>query len=151
MNKFIPQRTSAYISQHDLHIGEMTVRETLAFSARCQGIGARYDMLAKLSRREKEANIKPYPDLDVFLKAASLEGQKASVILGLDVCADTMVGDDMFRGIFGGQKQRVTTKAFNSCHIARKLADKLSVPFDKANSHPAALTTKKYGISEKEL
>ena len=42
MDDFIPQRTSAYISQHDEHIGEMTVRETLAFSARCQGVGPRY-------------------------------------------------------------------------------------------------------------
>ena len=42
MEDFVPQRTSAYISQHDEHIGEMTVRETLAFSARCQGVGPRY-------------------------------------------------------------------------------------------------------------
>jgi ABC-type multidrug transport system ATPase subunit len=42
MNEFIPQRTSAYISQHNIHIGEMTVRETFAFSARCQGVGSRY-------------------------------------------------------------------------------------------------------------
>jgi len=42
MEEFVPQRTAAYISQHDVHIGEMTVRETLAFSARCQGVGSRY-------------------------------------------------------------------------------------------------------------
>lgn len=42
MDEFVPQRTSAYIGQHDLHIGEMTVRETLTFSARCQGVGTRY-------------------------------------------------------------------------------------------------------------
>lgn len=42
MNEFIPQKTSAYFNQHDSHIGEMTVRETLAFSARCQGVGTRY-------------------------------------------------------------------------------------------------------------
>ena len=42
MNEFVPQRTAAYISQHDHHIGEMTVRETLTFSARCQGVGSRY-------------------------------------------------------------------------------------------------------------
>lgn len=42
MHEFVAQRTAAYIGQHDLHIGEMTVRETLAFSARCQGVGTRY-------------------------------------------------------------------------------------------------------------
>jgi hypothetical protein len=42
MNEFVPERTAAYISQHDNHIGEMTVRETLAFSARCQGVGTSY-------------------------------------------------------------------------------------------------------------
>ena len=39
MNGFVPQRSSAYISQHDLHIGELTVRETLAFPASSQGVG----------------------------------------------------------------------------------------------------------------
>ncbi|KAJ8755482.1 hypothetical protein K2173_019280 [Erythroxylum novogranatense] len=116
MNEFIPQRTAAYISQHDLHIGEMTVRETLAFSARCQGVGFRHEMLAELARREKAANIKPDPDIDVFMKAMAAEGEETNVvtdyilkILGLEVCADTMVGDEMLRGISGGQRKRVTT------------------------------------------
>ncbi|XP_072978501.1 ABC transporter G family member 39 [Typha angustifolia] len=115
MDDFVPQRTSAYISQHDLHVGEMTVRETLNFSARCQGVGTRYDMLTELSRREKAANIKPDPDIDMYMKAISVEGQESVVtdyilkILGLEICADTMVGDAMIRGISGGQKKRVTT------------------------------------------
>jgi ABC-type multidrug transport system ATPase subunit len=38
MTEFVPERTAAFISQHDLHIGEMTVREMLAFSACWQGV-----------------------------------------------------------------------------------------------------------------
>ncbi|AQK96511.1 ABC transporter G family member 36 [Zea mays] len=286
MTEFVPERTAAYISQHDLHIGEMTVRETLAFSARCQGVGSRLDMLTELSRREKAANIKPDADIDAFMKAAALGGQDANVvtdyilkILGLDICADTMVGDEMLRGISGGQRKRVTTgemlvgparalfmdeistgldssttfqivnslrqsihilggtavisllqpapetynlfddiillsdgqvvyqgpreevveffesvgfrcperkgvadflqevtskkdqkqywarpdepyrfvsvkelaTAFKSSHTGRALANELAVPFDKSKSHPAALTTTRYGVSGKEL
>ncbi|PRQ26833.1 putative sulfate-transporting ATPase [Rosa chinensis] len=286
MEEFVPERTSAYISQHDLHIPEMTVRETLAFSARCQGVGPRYEMLVELSRREKTANIMPDPDLDVYMKAAALEGQETNVItdyilkvLGLEVCADTIVGDQMRRGISGGQRKRLTTgemlvgparalfmdeistgldssttfqivkslrqsihilngtavisllqpapetydlfddiillshghivyqgprdnvleffeymgfkcperkgvadflqevnsgkdqeqywadkdkpysfvtsnnfaEALQSFYIGRELGDELSIPFDKSKGHPAALTTKKYGVSKKEL
>ncbi|WOK97975.1 hypothetical protein Cni_G06683 [Canna indica] len=286
MNEFVPQRTAAYISQYDLHIGEMTVRETLEFSASCQGVGTRYELLVELARREKAANIKPDPDIDVFMKATAAKGQEDSVItdyilkiLGLDICADTLVGDEMRRGISGGQKKRVTTgemivgpsralfmdeistgldssttfqivnsfrqmihilsgtavisllqpapetyelfddiilltegqivyqgprehvleffesmgfrcperkgvadylqevtsrkdqqqywvnnarpyrfvsakefaDAFRSFHVGQELARELSVPFDKKNSHPAALTTSKYGASKKEL
>ncbi|KAM1483788.1 hypothetical protein TB2_035050 [Malus domestica] len=286
MHEFVPQRTAAYISQRDVHTGELTVGETLNFSARCQGVGDRYEILVELSRREKEENIKPDADIDIYMKAATSESQRAQVvtdyilkILGLDVCADTMVGDDLIRGISGGQKKRVTTgemlvgpskalfmdeistgldssttyqivntikqyvhilngtafisllqpapetyelfddivllsdghivyqgprenvleffesmgfrcperkgvadflqevtsrkdqeqywasrdepyrfitveefvEAFQLFHVGRKLTDELAIPFDKAKSHPAALTTKKYGVSRTEL
>ena len=42
MDEFVSERASAYVRQHDLHIPELTVRETLAFAARCQGIERRY-------------------------------------------------------------------------------------------------------------
>ncbi|XWS76714.1 hypothetical protein CRYUN_Cryun01aG0201500 [Craigia yunnanensis] len=114
--EFVSQKTSAYISQYDLHISEMTVRETLDFSARCQGVGSRADMLKEVSRREKQSGIVPEPDIDTYMKAISIEGLKRTLqtdyilkILGLDICADTIVGDAMNRGISGGQKRRLTT------------------------------------------
>ncbi|XP_059293144.1 pleiotropic drug resistance protein 1 [Lycium ferocissimum] len=142
LHEFVPQRTAAYISQHDLHIGEMTVRETLEFSARCQGVGSRYEMLAELSRREKAANIKPDPDIDIYMKASATEGQEANVVtdyvlkvLGLDICADTMVGDDMIRGISGGQKKRVTTGEMLVGPSKALFMDEISTGLDSSTTY----------------
>ncbi|KAM0034718.1 putative ABC-type xenobiotic transporter [Helianthus debilis subsp. tardiflorus] len=141
LHEFVPERTSAYISQNDVHIGEMTVRETLAFSARCQGVGSRYEMLAELARREKNANIKPDPDIDIYMKAAASAGQEASVVtdytlklLGLDICADTMVGDQMIRGISGGQKKRVTTGEMIVGPSKVLLMDEISTGLDSSTT-----------------
>ncbi len=57
----------------------MTVRETLDFSGRCLGIGARYDMLAELARRERNAGIKPDPEIDAFMKATAVQGHKTNI------------------------------------------------------------------------
>ncbi|CAA6666311.1 unnamed protein product [Spirodela intermedia] len=125
LSEFIPQTTAAYVSQQDSHTGELTVRETLEFAARCQGVGFKYDMLLELARREKNAGIKPDEDIDLFMKVfilpfkvlwISLGWPETSLvvefiikILGLDICADTPVGDDMIKGISGGQKKRLST------------------------------------------
>ncbi|XP_071733951.1 pleiotropic drug resistance protein 1-like [Rutidosis leptorrhynchoides] len=151
LHEFVPERTSAYISQNDVHIGEMTVRETLAFSARCQGVGSRYDMLAELSRRERDANIKPDPDIDVFMKAAATKGQEASVVtdytlklLGLDICADTMVGDQMIRGISGGQKKRVTTGEMIVGPSKVLLMDEISTGLDSSTTYQIVNSLKQF-------
>ncbi|KAL7603351.1 pleiotropic drug resistance protein 1 [Lactuca sativa] len=151
LHEFVPERTSAYISQNDVHIGEMTVRETLAFSARCQGVGSRYEMLAELSRRERDANIKPDPDIDVFMKAAATEGQEASVVtdytlklLGLDICADTMVGDQMIRGISGGQKKRVTTGEMIVGPNKVLLMDEISTGLDSSTTYQIVNSLKQF-------
>uniref|UniRef100_A0A453JIF4 ABC transporter domain-containing protein n=1 Tax=Aegilops tauschii subsp. strangulata TaxID=200361 RepID=A0A453JIF4_AEGTS len=103
--EFYPERTSVYVSQYDLHNAEMTVRETLDFSRRCLGVGARYDMLSELAAREREAGIKPDPEIDAYMKATAVQGQESNIVtdltlkvLGLDICADMPISDDMIRG-----------------------------------------------------
>eukprot|EP01018_Ginkgo_biloba_P008272 Gb_19768 [translate_table: standard] len=42
LDEFVPQKTSGYINQYDLHIGEMTTKETIEFLADYQGFGTIY-------------------------------------------------------------------------------------------------------------
>ncbi|MED6115266.1 transcription factor [Stylosanthes scabra] len=142
LEEFVAQRSSAYIGQHDNHIGEMTVRETLAFSARCQGVGHNYELLTELLKREKEANIEPDPDIDAYMKAAALEGQHTNVvidyilkILALEVCADIMVGDEMIRGISGGQKKRLTTGEMLVGPVKLFFMDDISTGLDSSTTY----------------
>ncbi|KAG6547995.1 hypothetical protein Mapa_010429 [Marchantia paleacea] len=142
LHEFTPQKTSAYISQHDLHIGEMTVRETLDFSAKCQGVGQRYDLLTELVHREKDKGIYPEADVDFFMKAAAHKESSSELItdytlklLGLDICADTMVGDDMRRGISGGQKKRVTTGEMIVGPMKTLFMDEISTGLDSSTTY----------------
>ncbi|XP_037467333.1 ABC transporter G family member 41-like [Triticum dicoccoides] len=114
LQDFVPEKTAAYIGQYDLHVPEMTVRETLDFSARFQGVGSRAEIMKEVIRREKEAGITPDPNIDTYMKAISVEGLERSMqtdyimkIMGLDTCSDVLVGDAMRRGISGGEKKRL--------------------------------------------
>ncbi|KAL2642881.1 hypothetical protein R1flu_010468 [Riccia fluitans] len=142
LNEFTVAKTAAYISQHDLHIGEMTVRETLDFSAKCQGVGQRYDLLTELVHREKDKGIYPEADVDFFMKAAAHKESSSQLItdytlkvLGLDICADTMVGDDMRRGISGGQKKRVTTGEMIVGPMKTLFMDEISTGLDSSTTY----------------
>ncbi|XP_066366058.1 ABC transporter G family member 48 isoform X2 [Miscanthus floridulus] len=141
ISEFYPERTSAYVGQYDLHNAEMTVRETLDFSRRCLGIGARYEMIAELARRERDAGIKPDPEIDAFMKATAVQGQETNIItdltlkvLGLDICADVIIGDEMVRGISGGQKKRVTTGEMLSGPARALFMDEISTGLDSSST-----------------
>ncbi|XP_022881531.1 ABC transporter G family member 32-like isoform X1 [Olea europaea var. sylvestris] len=141
LNEFTPQRTSAYVSQQDWHIAEMTVREVLEFSGRCQGAGFNREMLRELLKREKCAGINPDEDLDMFIKAVALGEQTSFLveyimkILGLDICADTLVGDEMLKGISGGQKKRLTTAELLMGASRVLFMDEISTGLDSSTTH----------------
>ncbi|KAK8591241.1 hypothetical protein V6N13_031291 [Hibiscus sabdariffa] len=126
LEEFVPQKTCAYISQNEFHISEMTVRETLDFSAHCQGVGSRAEMMMEIDKREAEAGIVPDPVVNTYMK-----------ILGLDICAETFVGDALRRGISGGQKKRLSTvdmfsREFKASPLGKKIDEDLLEPYDKS-------------------
>ncbi|KAF8113532.1 hypothetical protein N665_0049s0047 [Sinapis alba] len=142
LDEFHVKRTSAYISQTDNHIAELTVRETLDFAARCQGASEGFAGYMKdLTRLEKERGVRPSSEIDAFMKAASVSGSKHSVstdyvlrVLGLDVCSDTMVGNDMMRGVSGGQRKRVTTGEMTVGPRKTLFMDEISTGLDSSTT-----------------
>ncbi|CAM6083756.1 unnamed protein product [Calypogeia fissa] len=142
LNEFVPQKTSAYVNQYDLHIAQMTVRETLEYSAKSQDVGpSRYDLLTELLKREKELGIHPEADVDYYMKASTVEETSSSVItdyvmtiLGLDICADTIVGNEMVRGISGGQKKRVTIGEMIVGRMKTLFMDEISTGLDSSTT-----------------
>ncbi|XP_052138981.1 ABC transporter G family member 49 isoform X3 [Oryza glaberrima] len=141
LDQFVPAKTSAYVSQYDLHVADMTVRETLDFSARFQGVGSRAEIMKEVIKKEKEAGITPDPDIDAYMKAISMEGLQRSMqtdyimkIMGLDKCADVKVGNAMRRGISGGEMKRLTTGEMivGPCKVL--LMDEISTGLDSSTT-----------------
>lgn len=59
--------------------------------------------MQELRQKEKEKGIQPDPEIDAFMKANTIEGKRESIeteyvlhILGLSICADTLVGHSPF-------------------------------------------------------
>ncbi|KAE8678344.1 ABC transporter G family member 11 [Hibiscus syriacus] len=76
--------TAAYVTQDDNLIGTLTVRETISYSARLR-------LPDSMPRSEKRALV-----------------ESTIIEMGLQDCADTVVGNWHLRGISGGEKRRVS-------------------------------------------
>uniref|UniRef100_A0A3Q7FED1 ABC transporter domain-containing protein n=1 Tax=Solanum lycopersicum TaxID=4081 RepID=A0A3Q7FED1_SOLLC len=76
--------TAAYVTQDDTLIGTLTVRETISYSARLR-----------------------LPDRMPWLEKRTLI-ESTIIEMGLQDCADTVIGNWHLRGISGGEKRRVS-------------------------------------------
>ena len=79
LKEFVPQKTSAYVSQNDLHVGELTVRETLDFSAHVQGIGPQYGTAAAANLNQPKVESPFEFDRYSFINARDAQASVRSV------------------------------------------------------------------------
>jgi ABC-type transport system involved in cytochrome c biogenesis ATPase subunit len=97
LGEFVPERSLAYVSQIDTHFGELTVRETLEFSARVQSTGHRRALVEEVEAREQTAGITADPALAAYMRSMAMGGRRSVIaelvlrLLGLTEAADTVV------------------------------------------------------------
>lgn len=77
-------RIAGYVTQEDIHFPTMTVRETFMFSSKLRN----HALVSDVQKEER---------VDLVLD-----------LLGLSHVADTVVGNELLRGVSGGEKKRVS-------------------------------------------
>lgn len=123
--KFLVGKVADYVEQGDTHEAVLTVDETLKFSWYTTTAGSH-----AYARAKDEAS-------GAILDADNhhhVEVHNTTVALGLTGCKDTYVGNDMIRGISGGQKRRVTIGEMMVCPRPVKLMDCISNGLDTATT-----------------
>ncbi|RLN89626.1 hypothetical protein BBJ28_00013831, partial [Nothophytophthora sp. Chile5] len=101
------------VDQTDNHIPTLTVRETFKFADLCVN-GLPEDQPAEMR--------------DI----AALRTELFIQILGLEECADTVVGDALLRGVSGGERKRVTVGEVLVGGQSLFLCDEISTGLDSA-------------------
>ena len=105
-------RLCAYVEQVDTHLPFLTVRETAAFS--------------------HDNSCPPPPDTE---EGAALHRDKLRAVtdlLALEGCIDTIIGDDLVRGVSGGEKKRVTIAETLVTNARVLCMDEISTGLDAA-------------------
>ncbi|KAE9328663.1 hypothetical protein PF001_g1294 [Phytophthora fragariae] len=97
----------------DNHIPTLTVRETFKFADMC-------------------VNGRPEDQPEETRDVAALRTELFTQILGLEECADTVVGDALLRGVSGGERKRVTIGEVLVGGQSLFLCDEISTGLDSA-------------------
>jgi ABC-type multidrug transport system ATPase subunit len=140
-DEFSTAHAAAYVSQADMHYGELTVRETIDFAAQCFGAKPLRDLLEILLEKEEALGITPDPAVDALMKASAWGGsntvdlERTIKLLGLEKCSDTVVGNAMLRGISGGEKKRVTSGEVLVGPACVFLGDEISTGLDSRTTY----------------
>ncbi|RHZ06263.1 hypothetical protein DYB31_007425 [Aphanomyces astaci] len=109
---------AAYVQQSDNHYPTLTVKETFEFSHKC--LVGTVDPNDPLAVNEQHM-------VDILIS-----------VFGLSECADTIIGDDMIRGVSGGQKRRVTVGEMMTGRATTLLLDEFSNGLDASTTYDIA-------------
>ncbi|KXZ48202.1 hypothetical protein GPECTOR_29g109 [Gonium pectorale] len=137
---FVTERAATYVSQQDTHIAEMTVAETLTFASESLGPGLSRHLYEVMHAREVEAGIEPDPDLERLWVATFAHKRRSALVemfaklLGLDHVMDTVVGNELLKGISGGQRRRVTCGEMAVGLAQVMFLDEISTGLDSAST-----------------
>ncbi|KAI9919868.1 hypothetical protein PsorP6_015825 [Peronosclerospora sorghi] len=101
------------VDQEDNHIPTLTVRETFKFADMC-------------------VNGRPEDQPEEMREIAALRTELFLHILGLENCADTVVGNALLRGVSGGERKRVTVGEVLVGGQSLFLCDEISTGLDSA-------------------
>jgi ABC-type multidrug transport system ATPase subunit/ABC-type multidrug transport system permease subunit len=101
------------VDQTDNHIPTLTVRETFKFADMC-------------------VNGRPEDQPEEMRDIAALRTELFLQILGLENCADTVVGNALLRGVSGGERKRVTVGEVLVGGQSLFLCDEISTGLDSA-------------------
>lgn len=93
-------RLGSYVGQSDLLFPELTVTETLRFSSQSSLPDPRLLIETPNLSAEDRAIVNELIELDAKRPEFLIQ------LLGLSECAQTIVGNDLLRGVSGGQKKR---------------------------------------------
>ena len=107
-------KLAVYAAQTDVHFPSLTVKETLAFAAEnsCASTAPFGD--AVLNQMEKE------------------RAERLIHMIGLEEAANTIIGNDLLRGVSGGQRKRVTLGELLITNSRAYFLDEVSTGLDSA-------------------
>mmetsp|Transcript_7924 Transcript_7924/g.14521 ORF Transcript_7924/g.14521 Transcript_7924/m.14521 type:complete len:1594 (+) Transcript_7924:169-4950(+) len=130
---------ATYVSQLDVHLPTLTVRDTLNFSKACRD---RVENISQLKNfvggnideaKFDEEAVKKYMDNRVRIVLA---------LLGLTRAADTIIGNEVLKGVSGGEKRRVTLGEMLVVGSKVLLLDEISTGLDAAATFDITKTIK---------
>lgn len=112
--KELPHFT-ALVAQEDKHLATLTVKETLAFANQCW-------------------NGNQVPPYKASSKSTSVGTDAMIQLLGLHGCQDTIIGDELLRGVSGGERKRVTLGEMEIGSKSVALMDEITTGLDSATA-----------------